>query len=126
MALSFTVDFKPGSPLADQFVYAVKKAVISGLLKEGDRFPSVRAVSQDLRINPNTVHKATSALVADGFLVVDPGVGMRVGAIPPGSEQERGQLLGAEVEGLVVQAKALHLSLPALQDAVASHWKRLS
>ncbi len=126
MALPFTVDFQPGVSLADQLIYAVKKAAISGLLRPGDRFPSVRTLSQDLRINPNTAHKATAALVAEGLLVVDPGVGTRMGEIPPGTEEARGELLGAEVERLVVEAKALRLSLPDLQKALVTHWKSLS
>ncbi len=126
MALPFTVDFKPGLPLADQLVYTVKKAVISGMLKPDDRFPSVRLLSQDLRIHPNTAHKAVSLLVAEGFLVVDPGIGTRVGKTVPGTDKERGTLLGTAVESLVVEAKAVHLSLEEVQDAVASHWKHLS
>ncbi|HUB68331.1 MAG TPA: GntR family transcriptional regulator [Candidatus Methylacidiphilales bacterium] len=126
MALPFSVDFQPGAPLTEQLVYAVKKAAISGLLKPGERFPSVRTLSQELRINPNTAHKATAALIADGILVVEPGIGTRMGEIPPGTEEERAQLLGAEAERLVVEAKALRLALPDLHNAVETHWRRLS
>jgi len=126
MALPFTVDFQPGVSLVDQLIYAVKKAAISGLLRPGDHFPSVRTLSQDLRINPNTAHKATASLVAEGLLVVDPGIGTRVGEILPGNEEDRAELLGAEVERLVVEAKALRLSLSDLQKAIVTHWKLLS
>jgi GntR family transcriptional regulator len=126
MAIPFTVDFQPGKPLVDQIVYAVKKAAISGLLKPGDDFPSVRTLSQELRINPNTAHKAITLLVAEGLLVIDPGIGTRMGEIQPGTERERSELLGAEVERLVVEARALRLSLPDLQKAIVNHWRRLS
>ena len=126
MAIPFTVAFRPGTSLSDQIIFAVKKALVSGLLRPGDRFPSVRALSQDLRINPNTAHKATASLVAEGLLVVDPGVGMLVGQIPPGSTEDRGELLGAEVEHLVVQSKALRLSLSEVQEAIATQWKALT
>ena len=126
MALPFTVDFQPGVTLSVQIIFAVKKALVSGLLQPGDRFPSVRTLSQDLRINPNTAHKATASLVAEGLLVVDPGVGMLVGKISPGSAEDRGELLGAEVEHLVVEAKTRRLSLPQVQKAVATHWKALT
>jgi len=33
--LSFSVDFKPGLPLAEQVVFAVKKAVVAGQLRPG-------------------------------------------------------------------------------------------
>ena len=50
--LPFHVNLKTGSPVSEQIVYAVKKAIISGLMRAGDKFPSVRTLSQELRINP--------------------------------------------------------------------------
>ena len=124
--LTFTVEFKPGISLFEQLVYAVKKAAVSGVLKPGDSFPSVRTISQELRINPNTAHKAISALVAEGILEVLPGVGTIVGKIPKATAEARGDLLGDEVERLVVEAKQLRLPLEELQRAVTEHWKRLT
>ena len=124
--LPFQIDFRPGIPASEQLVYAVKKAVISGLLAPGDRFPSVRALSQELRINPNTAHKAVAALVAEGLLEVVPGVGTSVTqGRPAPSRQERGALLGGEVEKLVVEAKRMNLGLEDVQRAVEEHWKKL-
>ena len=64
--LPFTVEFRPGEPVYEQVMYAVKKAIVLGQLGPGDRFPSVRALSQELRINPNTAHKIVAALTSDG------------------------------------------------------------
>ena len=126
MALPFSIDLQPGAPLGEQLIHAVKKAVISGLLQPGERFPSVRVLSQELRINPNTAHKAVGLLMEEGILVVEPGVGTRVGKIPPGTARDRGRLLGAEVERLVIEARVLQLSLAELQQAIAAQWKGLS
>jgi len=76
--LPFPVTFKPGSPVSEQLLYAVEKAVISGQLQTGDKFPSVRAISQELRINPNTTHKVISVLTSQGILEVMPGIGTDV------------------------------------------------
>ncbi|HEY8966993.1 MAG TPA: GntR family transcriptional regulator [Candidatus Methylacidiphilales bacterium] len=124
--LPFTIEFKPGTPVSEQLAYAVKKAAISGQLQPGERFPSVRVLSQELRINPNTAHKVVAALVAEGFLEVHPGIGTVVGKTPQGTAQQRGELLGAEVERLVVEAKKLRLPLSDVQDAIEHHWERLS
>ena len=51
--LPFRCELKPGLPVHDQVVFAVQKAVISRQLRPGDAFPSVRALGQALRINPN-------------------------------------------------------------------------
>jgi GntR family transcriptional regulator len=123
--LPFSVDLKPGLPVAEQITYAVKKAVVGGQLRPGDKFPSVRVLSQELRINPNTAHKVTAALVAEGVLVTTPAVGSIVAEREAGGKKEKTELLGAEVEWLVVEAKKLGLELEDVQAAVSAHWKKL-
>ncbi len=124
--LPFSVELRSGPPVFEQVVYAVKKAAISGVLRPGDRFPSVRILSQELRINPNTAHKAVAALVAENILEVRPGIGTVVGAIPAATGRQRGALLGGEVERLVVEAKKLRLEIDDVRRAVEEHWDRLS
>ncbi len=124
--LPFSVELRPGLPVFEQVVYAVKKAVISGVMMPGDRFPSVRLLSQELRINPNTAHKAVAALVAEKILEVYPGVGTVIGAIPAATSRQRGELLGGEIERLVVEAKKLRLEIGDVHSAIDEHWKRLS
>src|SRR5689334_6609376 len=114
----FSIQFKPGIPASDQVVYAVKKAVASGQLRYGDSFPSVRAISQEFRINPNTAHKAVAALTAEGFLEVRPGVGTVIAKSPAPTPEQRRELLGTSVEQLVVEAKRFSIDLPELLDAV--------
>src|SRR5688572_14620918 len=123
--LPFTVELKPGLPVAEQIAYAVRKAVVAGQLRPGDKFPSVRVLSQELRVNPNTAHKVTAALVAEGVLVTTPAVGSIVAEREAGGKKEKTKLLGAEVEWLVVEAKKLGLDLDDVQGAVAAHWKKL-
>ena len=124
--MPFQLHFKTGTPAYEQVVYSVKKAIISGGLKPGDRFPSVRVLSQELRINPNTAHKVVTALVNERLLEVKPGIGTIVADAQPSSRQERRQLLGGEVERLVVEAKKLQLELDDVVEAIEQHWERLS
>jgi|SRR6266536_3115270 len=123
--LPFTVRFAKGQPVYEQLVYSVKKAILSGQLQPGDPFPSVRQLSADLRINPNTVQKAIAALQAEGLLSAIPGVGTVVSNALPGTRAQRERVLGAEVERLVVDAKRLSIALEELQQAVVQHWRRL-
>jgi GntR family transcriptional regulator len=118
--------FRPGTSLYEQVVYAAKKAVISGQLRPGDPFPSVRALSKELKINPNTAHKVVTHLVAEGLLEVLPGTGTVIAVLPQSSAAERTKLLESEIEQLVVEAKKLRLELDAVLAAVSRHWRRLS
>jgi GntR family transcriptional regulator len=123
--LPFSIELRPGLPVAEQILFAVKKAVVAGQLKPGDKFPSVRVLSQELRVNPNTAHKVVAALVHEGVLVTTPAVGSIVAVPEAGGKKERAELLGADVERLVVEAKKLGLDLDDVQAAVAAHWKKL-
>ena len=124
--LPFSIELKSGLPVTEQILYAVKKAVVSGQLPAGAKFPSVRQLSQELRINPNTAHKVVAALVAEGVLITTPAVGSVVAEQEAGGRKEKAELLGGDVERLVVEAKNLGLELDDVQAAVAAHWKKLS
>jgi GntR family transcriptional regulator len=123
--IPFKVDFRPGISLYEQVVYAAKKAVVSGRLRPGDAFPSVRTLSKELKINPNTAHKVIAQLVSASLLETRPGVGTVVATLPEPTVQERTRLMGEEIEALVVEAKKLGIELDDMTASVAEHWKRL-
>lgn len=123
--LPFPVELKAGLPITEQVLFAVKRAVVAGQLKAGDTFPSVRVLSQELRINPNTAHKIVAALVAEGVLVTTPAVGSVVAASVPADRVAKAELMGGELERVVVEAKKLGLSLDEVQAALGQHWRKL-
>jgi GntR family transcriptional regulator len=100
--------------------------MISGQLRPGDAFPSVRALSKELKINPNTAHKIVTQLLADGLLESRPGIGTLVAEIPDSTRKERTALLGHEIEELVVEAKRLGIELDEMLASISAHWQRLT
>jgi GntR family transcriptional regulator len=123
--IPFRIQFRPGVPLFEQVVYASKKAMISGQLRPGDPFPSVRALSKELKINPNTAHKVVTHLISEGLLETHPGIGTVVAALPDSTLRERTQLLGQEIEELVVEAKRLGIGREEMLESIAAHWQKL-
>jgi GntR family transcriptional regulator len=130
--LPFSLALRPGEPVVDQVVYAVTRAVVSGQLRAGDRFPSVRALSQELRVNPNTAQRIVSLLVEAGMLAVEPGIGTVVtgpptarGADGVSKRTELAALQERLAEPLVVEARRLGLGLGELVDLVRERWRRL-
>jgi GntR family transcriptional regulator len=123
--IPFRVQFRPGISLCEQVVYAATKAIISRQLRPGDPFPSVRLLSKELKINPNTAHKVITQLIASGLLETRPGIGTVVSPLPEARNAERTQLLGHEIEQLVVAAKKLGIVLDELVASMSEHWKRL-
>ncbi|HBV62302.1 MAG TPA: GntR family transcriptional regulator [Rhodopirellula sp.] len=74
----FSIDPNGEVPIYEQIVRQVKLAVADGVLVGGQMMPSVRQLSKDLAINPNTIARAYQELQSD--LVLEPlrGRGMVV------------------------------------------------
>jgi GntR family transcriptional regulator len=121
----FPIEFKAGVPVYEQVLYAARKAIISGELRPGDDFPSVRTLSAEYKINPNTVQKALTVLKNEGLIESVPGVGNRVTAVPKSTASQRDALLDGQLEAVAVRAKQLRLSISEVVDALRTHWKNL-
>jgi DNA-binding transcriptional regulator YhcF (GntR family) len=122
--LPFSISLKPGVPIYQQVIYAVTRSVVTGQLRAGDPFPSVRALSQELKINPNTAHKIVTSLVEDGLLAVRPGIGTVVAEGRQPTAAGRRLLLEQGAERLVVDASHAGLSLQDVIAAIRRHWAR--
>ncbi|HEY3827060.1 MAG TPA: GntR family transcriptional regulator [Bryobacteraceae bacterium] len=123
--IPFRLSFQPGIPLYEQVVYAARKAIVAGQMRPGDPFPSVRTLSRELKINPNTAHKVILCLTNEGLVEIRPGTGTVVATIPKSTAAARSELLGNELETLVVEAKKLGMRLTDITAAIARHWARI-
>jgi GntR family transcriptional regulator len=120
--LPFSIALRAGEPIHDQVVYAVTRAAITGQLRPGDAFPSVRALSQELKINPNTAHRIVAALVQQGLLEVRPGIGTVVSDGRNAGSAERRTLLEDDAERIVIAARRTGLRLQDVLAAIRRHW----
>lgn len=124
--IPFRLAVQPGVPIYEQAVYAATRAIVTGQMRLGDPFPSVRALSRELKINPNTAHKVIAQLLSDGLIESRPGVGTVVAKRPGSSSSERAALLNRRIEELVVEAKRLSIGRDEVIAAIEKHWHRLS
>ncbi len=124
--IPFRLTAQPGVPVYEQAVYAATRAIVTGQMRLGDPFPSVRVLSRELKINPNTAHKVIAQLLSDGLLESRPGVGTVVAKRPGSSSSERAALLNRRIEELVVEAKRLSIGRDDVLQALEKHWSRLS
>ena len=120
--LPFSISLRPGTPIHEQVVYAVRRAVVTGQMRAGDPFPSVRALSQALKINPNTAHKIVGTLTEEGLLAVRPGIGTVVAESRAGGSAARRDVLEQDAERLVVEARRAGVPLKDVMAAIRRHW----
>lgn len=76
--LNFKVDAKSAIPAYEQIKRAIKLAIISGYLEEGEQLMSLRELALKLTVNPNTIIKVYDQLETEGFIRSRPGAGYYV------------------------------------------------
>jgi GntR family transcriptional regulator len=74
----FRIEPRSAIPVYEQLKRQVRLAIASGTLSPGDRLSSIRELSIQLKINPNTVAKAYRQLETEGFLEIRTGSGAYV------------------------------------------------
>ncbi|HBE98879.1 MAG TPA: GntR family transcriptional regulator [Firmicutes bacterium] len=62
------IDFNGTKPIYQEIVSFYEDLIDRGALKAGELMPSVREVAIEEKINPNTVEKAFTILVKEGYL----------------------------------------------------------
>lgn len=72
------IDVMSRTPVYEQIIVQIEKLIGAGILKEGEQLPSVRSLSIELSVNPNTIQKAYGELDSKGIIGSVPGKGCYV------------------------------------------------
>ena len=95
--IEFHLDTRSGVAPYLQLIHQVRHALRLGLLREGDRLPTVKEVAAVLAINPNTVLKAYRELEHRGLAAGRPGQGTFIEATLRHVDQAEQAALHAEL-----------------------------
>ena len=71
----FTIDKMSRTPIYEQLIREFELCILSGDIPENGQLPSVRALSQELGVNPNTLQKAYTEIERRGLCYTVPGSG---------------------------------------------------
>ena len=90
----YQIDVMSRKPVYEQLVDQVERFILRGVLKADQQMQSVRSLSVELAVNPNTVQKAYSELDRRGIVYSVPGKGCFVSSEAKASigERKRGEL----------------------------------
>ncbi|AND84595.1 GntR family transcriptional regulator [Clostridium tyrobutyricum] len=70
-----SVEFDPNVPIYKQIMNIVKRKIISNEIKPGDKLPSIREMSSNLKVNPNTIQRTYQELERSGITYTQRGMG---------------------------------------------------
>ena len=82
------LDYRDARPIYAQICDGFREQICAGILRPGDKLPSVRELATQLTINPNTIQRAYRALEDEGWIASVAGKGSFVCGVPQGSENE--------------------------------------
>ena len=71
----FSLNYRDARPIYEQVRDGLRHLVVTGAIREGDQFPSVRSLAASLAINPNTIQRAYESLEREGYLYTVVGKG---------------------------------------------------
>jgi GntR family transcriptional regulator len=114
----FQIDVLSRKPVYEQIVSQMERFVLTGILAPGSQLPSVRSLSVELAINPNTIQRAYTELDRKGVICSVPGKGCFVSesAAKVLSEMKREKLV--DLRELVWEMKLAGVTLEELLDLI--------
>lgn len=98
------IDRQSRKPIYEQLLDQFERLILAGVLRPGDLIPSVRSLSLDLSINPNTVQKAFLELERLNITTSVPGIGR---VVSDSAKDILGEKYAAKLESLRECAEAL-------------------
>ena len=69
------LDYRDARPIYEQVKDGLRRLMVTGVIQEGEKLPSVRTMAGTLAINPNTIQRAYEALEEEGYVYSVPGKG---------------------------------------------------
>ncbi|WP_018753706.1 GntR family transcriptional regulator [Paenibacillus sanguinis] len=99
-----SIEFDNNLPIYLQIMNYLKREIVTGKLKAGDKIPSVRELAAELQINPNTVQRTFQELEREAVVETKRGLGRYVtseeGKIMSIKKEMAGDLLDRFIGGM--------------------------
>ncbi len=127
MTLRFQISPGSQSPIYRQIVDQARLAIATGKAKPGDALPSVRALAEELVVNPNTIAKAYAQLASEGLIETHPGKGVFFAARRQVYTQaERARRIDHALDAFIQEALCLGLTPAEARDLFNAKLARLN
>lgn len=114
------LNFDQKSPIYQQLADSIRQDILAGSLKAEQPIPSVRQISVEYGLNPQTVLNATQLLIQEGLLEKRRGLGMfvRVNAHKQLSQAACERFKNETIQAVVQEARLLDISKMDLMDLI--------
>lgn len=114
----FQVDAMSRTPVYEQIVEQAERFILAGILNANDKLPSVRNLSVELAINPNTIQKSYTELDRRGVIYSVPGKGCFVAADALEKIGGNRRMKLEELKKLLIELKLAGITYKELEECL--------
>lgn len=114
-----TLNYRDPRPIYEQIKDSLKTLIITGSIAPGEKMPSVRALSAQLSINPNTIQRAYRELELEKFIYSLPGKGSFAGEKLE-VDESRLKALYQELDKIAAELIFLGISRKSLAERIVN------
>lgn len=123
----WSIDFSSGVHVYKQIINNIYEAIGNGDLKEGDKLPTIKELSGQLQVNPNTIAKSYRELELKGVIASKRGNGSFISAHQTETvtltDEEKETRLNNLFSRVIAEAKNEGISENELMDYILSRRK---
>lgn len=91
--IMININFRDPRPIYEQIKDGLRRLMVTGVLPQDSRLPSVRELASELAINPSTIQRAYRELELEGYICSVAGKGSFVCGTDEAKESRRMELL---------------------------------
>jgi GntR family transcriptional regulator len=118
-AVQLYISSQDGIPIYLQIVNQVKYQVASGRLAPGEELPPIRALAEQLLVNPHTVARAYRELELAGVVTKRRTAGTYVSdGASPLARRERLKIITERIDALLAEARQMNIDTERLMDLI--------
>ena len=113
------MDFNENLPIYIQIMNLVKGKMVSGEINGGDKLPSVRELSKELKVNPNTIQRTYQELEREGLVFTQRGMGTFAAEDKEVIKELKKSMAADVVNGFLMEMKKLGFSPNEIMDIIS-------
>ena len=111
------LNYRDPTPIYQQIKDGIRRLIATGVIQEGEKLPSVRALASQLASNPNTIQRAYNELEAEEIILSIPGKGSFAAEKTDRNALRKAELL-QQLKALLHELRSLGVTSEELQGVL--------
>ncbi len=111
------LNYRDPTPIYQQIKDGIRRLIATGVIQEGEKLPSVRALASQLAINPNPIQRAYNELEAEEIILSIPGKGSFAAEKTDRNALRKAELL-QQLKALLHELRSLGVTSEELQGVL--------